>query len=360
MSDPILVPVHKTRRLTLLGFRRAATGDPDPAKPDLDDRGFGASEYGPVVGVRQGDTITVHLVRERIDKDAALFVTSSNPAVASIPGAAALPKKTIMDLKIQGVAGQSPSVALIQVRFGSAGGPILAQLGAWVYQPLTVRIAPHVMNIASTAGGAAVGPSNVPADLIARANDTWRPVGIQFAAIPTLSHNHAAALAGTISWAELPAMFATYHQANAINVFFVHHCNDALGWGVARNVIATYGFTQPGIAVADEGLTGFALDAQLKGQLLAHELGHFLGLWHPEKVNATPNPPGPRKDAYSRRMLMYPTLPIEALGDWRDDLGYGKFQTWPRGGALITMKNLSQQQTDGEAATARGVAVNPY
>lgn len=358
MSDPIPLPVHKTRRLTLLSFHRAATGDPDPRRPDLDDRGFGATEYGPVVGLHQGDAITVRLVRDRIDRDAPLFVTSSNPGVATIAGSPSLPNKGIMDVQVQGVAGQSPAIALIQVRFGGAGGPILAQLGAWVYQPLVIRVAPHIVNVGSVAGLAAVGPTTVPADVIGRANDIFRPVGIHFAAIPTLTHTVNASLQGAISWAELPWLFQTYFQANAINVYFVHHCNDALGWGVARNVVATYGFSQPGIAVADEGLTGFTLDAQLKGQLLAHELGHFLGLWHPEKVNA--GPPGPRKDAYSRRMLMFPTLPIESLGDWRDDLGYGKFQTWPRGGALITMKNLSQMTTDGEAATVRSVALNPY
>lgn len=355
----ILLPVHKTRRLALLGFRRAVTGDPDPLKPDLDDRGFGATEYGPVVGVREGDTVTVHLVRERIDRRAPLFVTSSNPAAASIPGSGALPGEPVMDVKIKGVAGQSPAVALIQVHHGSAGGPIVAQLGAFVYQPLALRIAPHVMNVRSSGGGATVAPTVVPEDVIARANDIWRPVGIEFSALATETHDHTAASAFTVTLSDVASIYAAHHTPNAINVFFLEALDFSGGFGLSRALLprfARFGFTHPGVAIAVEDLTGFGLDAQLLGNRLAHELGHVLGLWHPEKANAD----RPRKDGYSRRMVMHPVPFLESLADWRDDLGYGKAGTLLRRGALITLKDLSQMQTDGEAATARVTAVNPY
>src|SRR5215216_6563176 len=93
--------IHKTQRISLVSFRRATTGPPKLNFPDIDDRGYFRSslipvasgftnlgfDRGPVVGVTEGDTVTIELKRERIDAKTPLFVLSSNDRVMKVTAA---------------------------------------------------------------------------------------------------------------------------------------------------------------------------------------------------------------------------------------------------------------------------------
>lgn len=385
-----VIPIHKTRRLVPVTFRRATTGAPNHFRPDLDERGFTGAEHGPLAPCCQGDTIIVQVVREHLRSTAPLFATSTAPAVAVVEGGAALAQGATAELKIRGVLGDNPKTAIIQIHFGSEGGPVIAQLGVWVYKPLMLRIKPHVVSITTAADAAHVPPippvaaTVKPQDVIDGVRRIWRPFGINFTLLPQVEHTVQMSVAGQVMWgAEIGNLFAAHNAppapagggpapaapAKTLHIYFVHHCVGTAGQGyfgvgvapslVAANAYASVGINHPGIVVADEAKGAYALDIELQSAMVAHEIGHFLSLWHPEKKDAGHQ----REDMWSRRSLMYPTLPPTVFGDWRDKLGYGTFhipppqnKDAPKNGVLITMKDLSQLITDGEATTARQAA----
>ncbi|MGC3999722.1 MAG: hypothetical protein QM767_20655 [Anaeromyxobacter sp.] len=384
------LPIHRARRLVPVTFRRATTGAPMAERPDLDERGFGGPERGPLVAVCQNERIIVEVVRQHLKSDAPLFATSSAPGVAAVDGAAQLGPGAVTQVKVRGVAGGNPATARIQIRYGSAGGPVLAQLGVWVYRPITLRIKPHLVKITTAANAAAVppvppvAPTRRPEEVLTGVQSIWKPFGINFTLLSTVEHTFQTAIAGAATWGpDIGNLFATFNPPAApagggpapaalpktIHVYFAHHVlgtagEGYFGLGIAPGQVAAHaydaaGITTPGIIVADEARGAYALDNQLQSAMLAHEIGHFLMLWHPEKQDAGHQ----RQDLWSRRMLMYPTIPPTTFGNWLDKLGYGTFRIpapWnkdaPRNGALITMKDLSQLITDGEATTARTAA----
>ena len=90
---------------------------------------------------------------------------------------------------------------------------------------------------------------------------------------------------------------------------------------------------------------------------LAHEIGHFFGLWHYYDTGGAGATP--RSDTWAYRMLMHNYNTRAPEGTWRDDIGYGN----TRRGHLVTFKDLTQTPTDGECTTARQTingAAGPY
>ena len=52
------IDVHRTRRFHMVRFQRAIVGNPHVKYPDPDDRGYLGPEFGPIVGVLAGRTVT--------------------------------------------------------------------------------------------------------------------------------------------------------------------------------------------------------------------------------------------------------------------------------------------------------------
>lgn len=194
--------VYKWHRLVLVRFQRATTGQPNATKPDVDDRGFAATEHGPVVGLVQGNNITVRLTREHLDKAAALFVTSSDKSTFTVasPASGALPGTVDMDIQINGVKGGagSPVLAKLEVRFGSATGPIIHQLTVWVFQPLTVALTPHMVTIADAAGNSTGSVANV-AQIMKLVAAIWQACGVTISIQPAVNDNVVFATNGIVS-----------------------------------------------------------------------------------------------------------------------------------------------------------------
>lgn len=383
MADRPL-PIYKTRRLVPVTFRRARTGPPSAERPDVDERGFTGTEHGPLIGICQGDTAIVEVVREQLKSTAPLFASSTDPAVADVVGAQ-LGTGASTELRIRGVLGGNPKVAVIRIHFGAVGGPVVGQLGVWVHAPISLRVKPHIVSVTTAADRALVppvapiAPTNNVAHVIEGVRRIWRPLGIELTVLPDATHTVDMSVAGQVKFGEMGGLFATYNTPapaggigpptpplpKTIHIYFVHHTDDGyFGFGISPAIAAAHtypGIHDPGILLADEAKGGYALDAELQWAMVAHEIGHFLTLWHPEKQDAN----APRQDFWSRRMLMFPVLPVTPMRDWRDKLGYGTFQfpppfhgNAPKNGALITMKNLAQLITDGEATDARMAAVN--
>ncbi len=98
--------------------------------------------------------------RERIDDQAPLFVTSSDPKVMTVSGVDGkdeLPKSSTAQLKINGVNGSGavdPKAAELEIRYGSNEGVIIAAMSVWVFTKLDVILTPHLVTIRDDGGTA--------------------------------------------------------------------------------------------------------------------------------------------------------------------------------------------------------------
>jgi hypothetical protein len=365
--------IYKSHRMVMVRFKRACTGNPQIDKPDIDDRGAtGTTDHGPVVGICEGDTITVRLSRELIANNAQLFITSTDNTVVKVvsPPLGKLPNTVDMDIQLKGLSGGNPKTAKLQVRYESNVGRIIHELIVWVYTPVDVDITPHMVTITGTGTIANLN------EIMTLLKAIWRPCGVKFSVGATKNDPLAFATAGVVSDApwystadprgasltELNTLLSTTSVANTINAYFVNQIGTVgtLGYGISRASAITHKFTKPGVVLADRTAGSAREDVMHWANDLAHEIGHFFGLWHPESLQ----PPNVRKDTWSRRMLMhnfnlmhgkgvYPAPPLLEGADYGDR----------RRGCFITMKNFAQLTTDGECATSRATinsAAGPY
>jgi hypothetical protein len=358
------LPIYKQRRLVLVDFMRAGTGDPSLIRPAVDDRGYTGTEHGAIVGVVAGETVMVRLRRLRLAPNAEVYVTSDDPTSAAIvyPVGGKLDHGAWTDFQIKGIVGGTPRVVKLFARFGSATGPIIGRMVAWVFVRLTVRITPHIVAIASATGAAVASAASV-ADVMTRVQAIWRPCGVDFDVKSTVNDAHTFANPGRIAWrSEVSTLLANNFATGNINAHFVHRIDisgstGVLGLGFSPANAVRFVLPHPGVILGDETASGInrAGDAMWLGNDLAHELGHFFQLDHPEKKDSA----NARYDLWSRRMLMHPDNLQPTRGDWTDQFGYGTSGTGVRRGCMITMKNLAQLTTDGECTTARTTISTP-
>ena len=152
-------------------FARAATGAPVIDAPDLDDRGYvlhrpsgwnSTPTRGPMIGMTVGDTVRLKVVREDIASTAPLFATVSaaaDPQVEVVDPPAGTAIAASGEVKLRAIANTSSGQAL-EIRFGSATGPVVAMLEPHVFSPRTFHITPHVCTVHSAA--AAPGTGSAP------------------------------------------------------------------------------------------------------------------------------------------------------------------------------------------------------
>lgn len=384
MAIDIIVNPAKWRRVVLVRFERAKTGDPAIAYPQPDDRGYLAPERGPIFGVVQGQTVRVRLLREMIARNARLIVSSSDNAVFEIvsPSSRELPAQSEMEIQIRGVAGGTPATAKLEVRavtdtsHGTPTGPIIHEAAIWVWDSLhEIPVKPHRVTVELNSGPrprpARASTANV-GQVMDVANAIWRPCGIGF--VPhggatwdaaTAALTVAAPNTGQVDldpWPGGPDVVLQHGvtTAGVINAYFIWRFNSpgTLGLGISPAVKASDGFTHPGIILADE--TKRSDDVVVRhtvpfsGNDLAHEVGHFLGLSHCENVHS--NSPATDQarvaDTWTRRSLMY--WRNRAGGNTTQSIiGYGEVDGVALRGAMVTMKDLTQRATDAECARAR-------
>jgi hypothetical protein len=359
----IVLDVFKTRRLHFVRFERATTGNPQAGFPDPDDRGH-LVQFGPVVGVLQGRQVTVRLRRVTLETATPLFLKSSDTGAFTVddPADGNVPASATHDFKITGVTGGNPRTARLEVRHRDASGPILASMEVRVFQPAPVTITPHMVTIAQTgAAGPGVGSAVTVSTIMDLVKAIWIHHGVTINVGATVNDNLTFAQAGTVAWgAELNTLLGTNWVPATINAYFVNRINmnnpaqnGVLGLGFSRTSFSTFGLPNPGIVLGDTNMSGASRVADLMwlANDLAHEVGHFFTLWHPENQQGAAT----RRDTWSRRMLMHNFNLMGSLGGHRDDTGYGNL----RRGCFVTMKDLPQLVTDGESGTARGTITSP-
>lgn len=358
----IPVMVHHTRRFHLVRFHRATTGNPDEKCPDPDDRGYNSPEFGPVVGVLVGRTVKVRMTRLALDNAAPLFVKSSDEATFKVhaPATGRVPNGAFADIEITGVAGGNPKTANLEVHFNSLTGPIVHVLTVHVYTELKVSITPHLVTVAQA--GAPAGTAGITsvanvAAIMPLVRAVWVHYGVTFTVGSTINETLTLATAGEVGDAELATVLGTNWVPSSINVYLVPQFTPdptsggvTLGYGFSRTSFSTFGMPNPGILLADGG-PGVTRTVMTWANDLAHEIGHFFTLWHPENKQD----PDERKDTWSRRSLMHNYNEMEVLGGWRDNVDYGVNLR----GCFVSIKDLTHLTTDAECATARTAISGP-
>lgn len=379
--------VHRIRRLVPLRWERIVrSGDPAADAPDPDERGYGAPFRGPLVGITEGRTVRLKLVRTNLEARAPIFLTSTDTAVVTVqdPAGGALPATDEMEVHLRGESGGAEHRdARIEVHHGSATGPLLHTLHVQVFRPLDVDVTPHMVSIAGPGGAAAVAPVADVNAIMALVRAIWIHSGVTISVGTTLTKTITLGTAGIASDTPFPGELRILLAnrwpdgtpnwvPNTINAFFVSQIGTAstLGFGFSRASFAAFGLPNPGIILGDRTAGGGRAGLIHYANDLAHEIGHFFTLSHPEKVQ----PPHELEDTWSRRRLMHnfngtrarDPFPVnDSSGtpfDFRprfNDVGYGV----GRRGCFISLKDLPTLTTDNETAVARATitsAAGPF
>ena len=383
-----LIPVHKWTRIVPVRFLRAAdmddpsveNGPPDGNAPDPDDRGFLPADQGCAVlpvgideslGEARYPETRVRLTRQNMEDTGVLHVVSSVPdrleVTVPAPGAA-LPAARKMMVKFK---AKSAGEAYLEVRFGTAEGPVIHRIRVVVNLTRNVRLAAHVPTI----NGAAVNdPSGDPGDvvpsrsfrsddeilgMIEEVNQIYFPYGIRFVPEPVIDR------AGVLNFThqgfihvltgEFNRTTALNRIAGAVNMYFVPQIQFA-----DTTIVNHWGGAANSSRGAPRTFGSIIADMAVGGQTVSHELGHVLNLVKNREyqhVNTRMDPAHPgsgrnvRDDIVSRRRLMWAYtdfLHVDGMG-YRDDVGYDIGNP----GCMLTVKDIDGDPTDDEMAEVK-------
>jgi hypothetical protein len=378
------------------------SGPYDANAPDPDDRGFvswsahGASHpagsavlpvgLDPAVDAGTRPETRACLIRQDISNGAPLFLTLESDGIVSLtlPSAvpAALPGDALMMVKVRAKAAGSTH---LEVRFGSASGPIIHRLEVVVNPVIDLRMTLHVPAIHGAAmndpsGNPLATTSNRTDDqifsFIGDVNKIYFPYGIRLlpdAAVDRSGNLRLAHQGAVDDVSEWDTIVAQNRVAHSVNAYFIPaiveqsspdpgaHLPGHIG-GVGLNLV-----TNPsdfGLLIADFVLNVAAGSGTVPvgAESIAHEVGHVLNLINDPAgrfvhVNREVDPStgqehDVRDDIVSRRRLLYAYTDFggtATLHPYRDDVGYGDNTV----GGMLSVKQLNNDPTDLEMAEVR-------
>lgn len=353
VDDPRVTP----HRIMPVRLTRAVTDIfADPNAPDLDERGYLTDAFcsarGPVVGVIQGRTIRVRLVREALDRAARLFVTTEDAAIVRVdhPAAGAAlnseevaatatdPVRPADNLFLTGTAaGAAEQMTLVKVRYGAMDGPVLVELAVRVYPVINIPVQAHFISIGHTAATVVdpmIDMAGVRA-LFEQVNRIYAQAGIVFQptadampdTLPRFARDGAVTLTSVNDEVnqELQTVLNTHPTPGMLNAYFIPHYFDIHNRNPARRLDQTLGIafsadmasrhgpsghfpgTQAGITVKVNGTS----DPIERNHTVAHEIGHALALEH----YGNGNPPNRREDIWAHRCLMHNIVGLVDIDD---------------------------------------------
>lgn len=379
----IVVPVR---------FARAVTGRVSAEDPDVDDRGFAmgtrsqqgwgtTDARGPMFGITEGQVVRIAVLREDIESDAPLFITTqpanlveliSPPEGQPLGGPRPIGQEGDV-FAVRGLKDVAFQCGKIQTRFGSPEGPVIGEIECHIFAQKLVRTVPWLVTIRGvppTLGLPAGASDQAKVDEIVKdveeINAIFRPTGIRFDIKPdvfgafaidrTLKAfgDHEFSRPGKVNdkedelrkkgqWPvpEFSSVINTDFEKNAINLYFVHR---ALGFTAAaiRPIFARpFGF---GVVVSDRYKARH--EPPDPAFVIAHELGHYLDVEHADQVKDTSQAGSRRSiraDMWTLRELDFSGTVVHGTVTHHRDLGYGDAQA----GKLIWLKDLTPDPTLG-------------
>lgn len=365
---------YDCQRFVPVRFERyVPPGQPfDPRYPELDERGY-LDRNGPVVSLVEGKTIELRLLRLHVGVSAKLVLRSTDESVVKVK--ISEPVQGIVALT--GVAGSDsadPTDAVIEVRFGSASGPVLHRLHVEVYKMIDVAVAVHFVAIGDRNNPSVppIPPSWGKEDiklLLDEASKIWQMAGIRFVATAWRDETVHLDQAGAMKKVEAPTVGELNRVTRHMNMYVAKATTGTpdIGWGGENWALL----------VAEQSQRGIGHGIEVMAHTVAHEIGHFLGLLHPGTVNRKGDQHAVLvaggsveshmlEDYWSRRSLMYAAvglmpahIPLAATTRQRGrqmDIGYGL----GRPGYMLCCKvvpRIVSSNQKSEIATARGIAL---
>jgi hypothetical protein len=374
-------------------------------KPDIDDRGFLNPQRdvrGPAVGLAVGKLVAVKVRRLRVPPGLTLVATVAAGASPTFSLANPLDLTERGGSRAIGADGIVILVGLLagsthalEVRWGAADGPVVAQAHVVVHAPLTLRLTYYLCTLRGVVHGHApdepLTDAFVPRRALSIAQAMWIPAGVnldvaaggalavqgyvsadEHADRPTTVKRHYAELDGSKDLSH----FVNQAPADRAGVFFLPWAG-ALGFAVRTKADGTgrqFPGNRTGVFVAIHGQAKEATsrrttlraaglsDAEVAytiGNDLAHEIGHLLDLEHSALPAWSRQATSPNS-TYHRRALMYnggtlttpmnpPPWHLKAPAPRFTTAGYGEMLR----GMLVSLKPHTFEPRGAEAPIAR-------
>ena len=390
----INIQIKNECRIVPVRFERATKGEPNEKFPDIDDRGhahaiptvngLAASDEvcSAVLALAVNKEVEINMIREDIDNNAPLFVTSSDSAVLSILspqertkcGAERTCKLT---LKASSIDNSTPKLVFVEVRFGKANGPIIAKLATYIFPTLIVNVQPYYVTIDDRAGNSGAYPRVDFESTMQKAKAIWSHYGIELAFTKLKNIHVKLNKKNHMELAEINNLYKTDWTSNHINLYFVQELEgqNTLSYSFTPQNYAGYAFPidddnalplkHPGVFVAMKTETLDRSDnTQSCAHSIAHEIGHFFTLCDPRVSTSSPDTVSEQCDTWSTRLLMSnPNLitrshaPQEGK-NWPDfnKFGYGNTAKGTHSGCMVSLKNIHTSAiagADGQCSVAR-------
>ena len=390
----ITIQIKNKCRIVPIRFERATKGEPNDKYPDIDDRGH-AHAIPAVNGLATSDEIggaalaigvnkefEISMIREDIDNNAPLFVTSSDSEALTVLSPTERTKccaeRTCkLTLKTSNINNSTPKLVFVEVRFGKANGPIIAKLATYIFPTLIVNVQPYYLTIDDRAGNSGTYPKLNFESTIQKAKAIWSNYGIELAFTKLKNIHVKLNKKDYMELAEINNIYKTDWTSNHINLYFVQELaeKNTLSYGFTPQNYAGYAFpkdddnalplTHPGMFVAlKSGALDRSDDTQSCAHSIAHEIGHFFTLCAPDVSKYSPESVSEQSDTWSTRLLMSNPNKItrshapQEGKNWPDfnEFGYGRTPKGPHSGCMISLKNIHTSAitgADGQCSVAR-------
>ena len=390
----INIQIKNECRIVPVRFERATKGEPNDKYPDIDDRGHAhaiptvnglaaSDEIGSaVLAMGVNKEVEINMIREDIDNNAPLFVTSSDSSILSILS----PKERTkcdakqtckLTLKTNNIDDSTPKLVFVEVRFGKANGPIIAKLATYIFPTLIVNVQPYYVTIDDQAGNSGTYPKVDFESTIQKAKAIWSHYGIELAFTKLKNIHVKLNKKDAVELAEINNIYKTDWTSNHINLYFVQELEgqNTLSYGFTPQNYAGYAFpindnnalplTHPSLFVAmKSGALDRSDDTQSCAHSIAHEIGHFFTLCAPDVSKYSPESVSEQSDTWSTRLLMSNPNKItrshapQEGKNWPDfnEFGYGSTSKAPHSGCMVSLKNIHTSAitgADGQCSVAR-------